>query len=211
MPASTEEIGDALAEGIKITTLTSPVLIQKQDNVLKLVCTRMLAGEIDFSGRRRPEPIPDSKVVLSFDTIISAVGQTPEVPVKFGLDLKGTAIEVDPDTLATNKQGVFAGGDAVSGPASVIQAIAAGRLAAVSIDRYLGGRGEIDETQAALEGEKPAIPEPEERGRPEMPVMAVIKRVKGFNQVELGYTDAMAISEAERCLKCDLEEHEDDE
>jgi NADPH-dependent glutamate synthase beta subunit-like oxidoreductase len=211
MPASAEEIGDALTEGIKISALTSPIRILKKNNTLEMVCIRMRAGEIDSSGRRRPEPIPDSEVIFTFDTIISAVGQTPEIPIQFGLALKGAAIQVDPDTLATNKPGVFAGGDAVSGPASVIQAIAAGRLAAVSIDRYLGGKGDIDETLAASEGEMPKIPEPEEKGRPVMPVMAVKQRIQGFNQVELGYNSAMAVSEAERCLNCDLEEHEDDE
>jgi NADPH-dependent glutamate synthase beta subunit-like oxidoreductase len=117
-------------------------------------------------------------------------------------------ISVDPDTLATGMDGVFAGGDVVSGPASVIEAIAAGRQAAISIDKYLGGKGMIDEKLAPPE-EAPAplsVEEDEEHGRPDMPFLAVDQRLKGFGVVELGFNGEKATEEAGRCLRCDLEE-----
>ena len=172
-------------------------------------CIRMELGEMDASGRCRPEPVKDSEFVMNFDTIIAAIGQRPDIPDQFNLALgRGSVIEVDPDTLATSREGVFAGGDAVSGPASVIEAIAAGRQAAISIDKYLGGNGDIDEVLAPLEGEVAPLEETEEKRRPQMPTLPLEQRRSGFSQVELGYSDEMAIEEAMRCLRCDLEERE---
>jgi NADPH-dependent glutamate synthase beta subunit-like oxidoreductase len=164
---------------------------------------------MDASGRWRPEPIKGSEFIMGFDTIIAAIGQRPEVPHQFNLAIgRGNAIEVDPDTLATTREGVFAGGDAVSGPASVIEAIAAGKQAAISIDKYLGGSGDIDEVLAPLEEAVAPLEEAEEKRRPQMPTLPVGQRLSDFSQVELGYSDEIAIEEAMRCLRCDLEEHE---
>ena len=96
----------------------------------------------------------------------------------------------------------------MSGPASVIEAIAAGRQAAISIDKYLGGSGDIDEVLAPLEEAAAPLEEAEEKRRPQMPTLPVEQRLGGFEQVELGYSDEMAIEEAKRCLRCDLEERE---
>ena len=135
---------------------------------------RMELGAMDASGRRRPVPVKGSEFATGFDTIIAAIGQRPEVPSQFDLAVgRGNVIQVDPDTLATSKEGVFAGGDAMRGPASVIEAIADGRQAAISIDKYLGGSGIIDEVLAPLE-EAPAPPEEaEEKRRPSMPTLTV--------------------------------------
>ncbi|GAH61717.1 unnamed protein product, partial [marine sediment metagenome] len=150
-----------------------------------------------------------SEFAMSFDTIIAAIGQRPGIPGRFNLSLgRGNIIEVDPDTLATSREGVFAGGDVVSGPASVIEAIADGRQAAISIDRYLGGEGEIDETLAPPEEAVVPLEEAEEEPRIEVSTLPVAERLKGFSQVELGLSEEMAIKEAERCLRCDLEERE---
>ena len=150
-----------------------------------------------------------SEFIMGFDAIIAAIGQRPEIPHQYNLAIsRGNAIEVDPDTLATTREGVFAGGDAVSGPASVIEAIAAGRQAAISIDKYLGGSGDIDEVLAPLEEAVAPLEEAEEKRRPQMPTLPVGQRLSDFSQVELGYSDEMAIEEAMRCLRCDLEEHE---
>jgi len=209
MPASAEEIDGAIAEGVEIRFLATPSRIISKNGKLELECVEMRLGEVDASGRPRPEPIEGSQFTMSFDTIIAAIGQRPEIPGRFKLSLgRGNTIEVDPDTLATSKEGVFAGGDVVSGPASVIEAIAAGRQAAVSIDRYLGGRGEIDETLAPPEGVMAPLEEAEEEPRIEVPALPVAERLKGFDQVELGLSDKMAIKEAKRCLRCDLEERE---
>jgi NADH-quinone oxidoreductase subunit F len=209
MPASAEEIEGATTEGVEIRFLAAPSRITSQDGKLRLECLEMRLGEVDASGRPRPEPVKGSEFSLDFDTIIAAVGQRPEIPAQFNLSLgRGDTIEVDPDTLATSREGVFAGGDVVSGPASVIEAIAHGREAAISIDRYLGGKGEIEETLAPPEAPMKALEETEEEPRVEIPSLPVLKRLKGFDLVELGLSDKMAIKEAERCLRCDLEERE---
>ena len=145
MPALPEEIEAAESEGIIIELLAAPVRIQgKNDHVEKAVCVRMKLGEPDDSGRRRPVPVQGSHFTIELDTLILAIGQTPDLtfihhqdPLK--ITHRGT-IEVDPVTLETSARGVFAGGDAVTGPLTYIDAIAAGRKAAVSIDRYLRGQ-----------------------------------------------------------------------
>ena len=209
MPASAEEIDGAIAEGVEIHFLAAPSRIIGRNGELELECLGMRLGEVDASGRRRPEPIEGSEFIMSFDTIIAAIGQRPEIPGRFNLTPgRGNTIQVDPDTLATSRDGVFAGGDAISGPASVIEAIANGRQAAISIDKYLGGSGEIDETLAPPEEAAAPLGEAVEGRRAEVPTLPVAERLKGFSQVELGLSEEMAIKEAERCLRCDLEERE---
>jgi len=209
MPANPEEVEEAVAEGASVDYLVAPYRIKGHNGWVELESQRMELGEMDSSGRRRPEPVEGSQFTTSYDTIIAAIGQRPEVPERFNISLgRGNIIEVDPDTLATSREGVYAGGDAASGPASVIEAIAAGRQAAVSIDKYLGGKGDIEETLAPPEGEIAPLEEAEEQWRPKMPTVPVKKRLDNFNQVELGYDDKAAIEEAKRCLRCDLEERE---
>jgi NADH-quinone oxidoreductase subunit F len=208
MPASAEEIEEAIAEGVKINFLAAPSRITSRDGKLDLECLNMRLGAVDASGRPHPEPIEGSEFVMKFDSIIAAIGQRPEIPRRFNLSLGGgNTIPVDPDTLATSREGVFAGGDGVRGPASVIEAIADGRQAATSIDKYLGGKGEIDELLAPPE-EMAQLEEPIEGGRVKVPTLSVAERLKGFGQVELGLSEEMAIKEAKRCLRCDLEERE---
>jgi NADH-quinone oxidoreductase subunit F len=209
MPATPEEVEEALAEGVQINFLSVPSRIISQNGRVELESIRMELGEMDTSGRRRPEPIKGSEFAMSFDTVIAAIGQRPEIPAKFGLPIgRGNTIQVDSDTLATTREGVFAGGDVVTGPASVIEAIAAGRQTAISIDKYLGGQGNIDETLASPEGEIAPLEEAEEKWRSQMPILPVEQRINDFSQVELGYSEEMAGEEAERCLRCDLEERE---
>jgi NADH-quinone oxidoreductase subunit F len=209
MPASAEEIDGAIAEGVEVHFLAAPSRIISRNGRLELECLQMRLGEVDASGRRRPEPIDGSEFVLSFDTIIAAIGQRPEIPAPFNLTPGGgNTIEVAPDILATSREGVFAGGDAVTGPASVIEAIAHGRQAAISIDKYLGGKGEIDEILAPPEEVVAPLEEPVEGRRIQVPALPVAKRLKGFSQVELRLSEEMAIKEAKRCLMCDLEERE---
>lgn len=207
MPASAEEVKEAIEEGVKLDFLLTPVRITRVNGRLKVEFVRMELGSIDESGRRRPVPIKGSEFVSEYDTIIKNIGDRPQVPAGYGLLLgKGGEIEVDPDTLATSKKGVYAGGDVVSGPASIIEAIAAGRQAAVAIDKYLGGRGDIDEQLAPPEEITPFTVEEGERRRPPMCMLSTDKR-RGFALVELGYDQAKAVEEAKRCLRCDLEKH----
>jgi NADH-quinone oxidoreductase subunit F len=209
MPAADEEIEEALAEGVTIEFLVAPQEIHRVNGYLRMRCIRMQLGDMDASGRRRPEPIENSEFERDFNVIISAIGQVPEIPDDIRLPVdRGGVIHADPYTLGTEIDGVFAGGDVVTGPASVIEAIAAGKQAAISIDRYLGGEGVIEEKLAPRE-EKPEMPEleeEEEKRRPVMRRLKLRKRLRGFSQVELGLTEKQAIEEANRCLRCDLEE-----
>ena len=208
MPASEEEIEEALLEGVKIEFLAAPIRIERKNGAVELTCIRMGLGAVDESGRRRPVPIEGNEFSLPFDTVIAAIGQVPEAPEKFGLPLgRGNTVQVDADTLATAREGIFAGGDAVTGPATVIEAIAAGRQAAVSIDKYLGGSGIIDEALAPPE-EIETLPELEEaeKHRISIPTLTLSERLGSFAEVELGLGEEMAIEEAKRCLRCDLEE-----
>ncbi len=207
MPASPEEVHEALTEGVQIEFLTAPIKMTKENGSIRLDCVRMRLGPVDASGRRHPEPIPGSAFSIYVDRVISAIGEAPEIPEGFGLrQTKWSTLVVDPDTLMTERPGVFAGGDVVTGPASVIEAIAAGRRAASSIDKYLGGDGDISEV--LIDPEEDAPFELEEGERPRVPIqtLRIGERLGGFRQVELGYTAEEAISEARRCLMCDLEE-----
>ncbi len=211
MPASDEEIKGALEEGVKIEYLTAPVKISRQDGNghLKMECIRMRLGTMDMSGRRRPEPVPGSRFEEDFNTVITATGQIPQIPEKMEVRVnQDRVMHADPYTFKTNLRGVFAGGDVVSGPSSIIESIAAGREAAIAIDRYLGGKGLIEEKLAVPE-DVSALPEiveeEEEKHRPEMPVLSLDKRLKGFGLVEIGFSEANAKEEAQRCLRCDLE------
>jgi len=207
MPARPEEVDAALEEGVKIVFLAAPIGISRENEQLKLTCTRLELGELDASGRRRPIPIKGSELSTDFDSIIVAIGQVTDIPDQFNLQTdRGNALQVDASTLATDRQGVYAGGDAATGPASVIEAIAAGRKVAISIDKYLGGKGVIDETFVA---EERVAAQPWEESileipRQQMPVLDSTECVKSFNVVELGFTKEMAQREAERCLRCDL-------
>ena len=210
MPASAEEIDEALREGVKILHLAVPNRVTRVNSKLKVEFMRMELGKVDESGRRRPVPVKGSEFIGEYDMMIKAIGERAEVPDRYMLSVgRGGRMEVDPDTLATSREGVYAGGDVVTGPASVIEAIAGGRQAAISIDRYLGGNGDIDEQLAPPEEVTPFdIEEIEgEKYRPPVNMSSLDERLKGFAQVELGFDEAKAIEEANRCLRCDLEEH----
>jgi NADPH-dependent glutamate synthase beta subunit-like oxidoreductase len=139
MPADAEEVEEAIKEGVKIEFLAAPVRIRSKDGQLTgIECIRMELGEPDASGRRRPIPIKGSEFIMEVDNVIIAIGQTVDktaLPPELEYTAFGTLV-VDPITLQTNIEGVFAGGDVVAGPSDVIAATAAGLKAADSIDRY---------------------------------------------------------------------------
>ena len=148
MPARREEIENAEEEGVIFRLLTNPVRLlgDENGNVTAMVCEKMVLGEPDASGRRKPVPVPGSEEKLAVDTVVVAIGQGPN-PILLqgttGLALnKRGYIEVDPETLMTSIPGVFAGGDIVTGAATVIAAMGAGKRAARAIDRYLSGQKE---------------------------------------------------------------------
>jgi NADH-quinone oxidoreductase subunit F len=210
MPASLEEIEAAVEEGVKIEYLAAPNKVTSHNGQVALECIKMRLGDIEPNGRRRVEPIPGSEFTLTYDTIIAAIGQRPEVAPQAGLAIgKGNTIQADAYTLATDKTGIFTGGDAFRGPASVIEAIADGRQAAVSIDKFLGGNGVITEKLAPSEGDVPPMAEAEEGRRPKVHHIPVSER-KSFDLVEGGLSRRLAIKEAGRCLRCDLEKNEEE-
>jgi NADPH-dependent glutamate synthase beta subunit-like oxidoreductase len=207
MPAAPEEVEEAVHEGVKIIFLAAPSRITIKDGQIELECIRMELGAPDASGRRRPVPIKGSEFIMEFDNVIASIGQVSEIPAGFGVAVgRGDVIKVDAATLATNIKGVFAGGDVVLGPASVIQAIAQGRQAASSIDKYLGGSGIIDEALIPFEKASPYFGSEEgfvDRRQPQMPCLGPSERLGGFAEVELGYEESTAREEARRCLRCD--------
>jgi NADPH-dependent glutamate synthase beta subunit-like oxidoreductase len=144
MPASKEEIEALEAEGIEIQYLVAPAeILSNNGKVMGLRCTRMELGQPDASGRRRPIPIKGSEFDIELDMVIPAIGQATDLSFLNGdsgikTTRRGTLV-ADGNTLATTRPGVFAGGDAVTGPSIAIEAIAAGKRAAVSIDKYLRG------------------------------------------------------------------------
>jgi len=203
MPAQAEEVEQALEEGIEIIFLVAPSKIFQDNGNLKLELIRMELGEPDTSGRRRPIPIKGSEFVARLDTLIAAIGERPDVPSGFQVEVgRGNVLKVNED-LNTNREGVFAGGDCVSGPALVINAIEAGRKAAQSIDRHLGGKGDITEhlvpaeegitwSKDVIKGERLA----------KLSYLPPETRVKGLAEVEYGISWEMAVAEAQRCLQC---------
>jgi heterodisulfide reductase subunit A-like polyferredoxin len=209
MPAGDEEIEQALAEGVRLIELAAPVRLCEENGAYKLVCTRMRPGAVDGSGRRKPEPVAGSEFTIEVDNIIASVGQRLDMSDCFGLTRsKNDFIEADAYTLETVRKGVFAGGDAVSGPSSVIEAISHGRQAAISIDKYLGGSGNIDESLASEEEKTPVLEEESEKRRLPAFTLSVEERLAGFGQVEIAYDEETALWEAGRCLRCDLEENQ---
>ena len=204
MPADREEVNAAIREGVEMEFLSSPVQISGGDGRVKITCNRMKLGPVDESGRRRPVPVEGSAFSAECDHVIVSIGQTPDVPE--GDSLKTNAdrtVQVNALTLATHRKGVWAGGDLVTGPATVIGAIAAGRKAAVSIDRHLGGKGIIDEKLTRVRRNLTPVVDGFSDGiRVVMPELARDRGVDDFAETTLGLTEGDAAGESGRCLQC---------
>jgi len=161
--------------------------------------------------RRRPVPIPGTEHVIHLDTLIVTIGDIPDIDTLMGIELTdwGT-MKVDEETLSTNRPGVFAGGDVVTGPNTVVEAIAAGKRVALMIGRYLRGE-ELKQPGMALLPDVYVEPlqledeELEEADRIEPPMAPAASRKGNFDEVELSFTVEDATKEARRCLRCDLE------
>ncbi len=209
MPADPAEVEQALQEGVEILFLVTPTRIKRGNGRLSVTCIRMELGEPDASGRRRPVPIKDSEFNNEFDTLIAAIGQAPQTPADFRVRIgRGSTIQVDPVTLVTNRAGVFAGGDAVTGPATVVEALAAGRLAASRIDDYLRHRYPLVSKEGRESRIGDLLPETVEMirkiGRLEPTILPSEARAKDFEPVELVYDWETAVNEARRCLRCGI-------
>ena len=210
MPARDEEVEDALEEGIDIQFLVAPVeVVEKDGKVAGFKCIKMELGEPDESGRRRPVPVEGSEFIVDTDIIIPAIGQrtdTSYLDSATGVELdRWNNIAVDPVSFETERKGVFAGGDAQTGPSIAIKAVAAGREAAISISRYLNGedlKEGREPFEAPQENFKPIEEDIKKAARAKMSRIPMDERKRSFSEVELGLSEEQAIAEAEKCLNC---------
>ncbi|MFI5174368.1 MAG: FAD-dependent oxidoreductase [Terriglobia bacterium] len=214
MPALKEEVDLAIEEGIQLETLVSPVKIEcKEGRLTGIQCVRNELGARDASGRRYPNPIRGTEFLRLLDTLIITIGDEPDIDyvTSMGIEIneRGT-VRADPDTLATGRAGVFAGGDVVTGPNTVVDAIAAGKKAAVMIGRYLRGE-EMKPPESVRVPQVYVAPcgiseeELAEIRRAEPPTLPLELRKQSFSEVELPLLEEDARREAKRCLRCDLE------
>ncbi|MDY7076934.1 MAG: FAD-dependent oxidoreductase [Chloroflexota bacterium] len=208
MPSRVEEIEECREEGISIKFLTQPIRFTGENGRVKgIECVKMQLGEPDESGRARPEPIPGSEFTIEVDGVITALGQeadwsclTDECACT--LTEWGT-MDVDPVTLQSDDPDIFAGGDAVTGLGTVVAAIAGGRQAAISIDRFIRGL----DLRLGRDKEWVAVTEPQKEvydpaGRARMARLEPKVRLQGFDEVQQGFTEEVAVQEAQRCLSC---------
>ncbi len=213
MPCLHSEAEEAQAEGVQFEFLSAPTRLERNGNhLLSLTCQRMELGEPDASGRRRPVPVKGSEYSVSCSTVIAAIGQTVERPLAEhdGLRVTSWGIAADERTMATNIPGVFAGGDAVLGADLAVRAVAAGRVAATSIDQFLRGVPVIGEpVQAGVsmkpmdDGERARIfRDIEQSARVRMPEIDHQRRRTTFDEVETGLPPEDAEQEARRCMTC---------
>ena len=209
MPAHSWEAAEALEEGVVFHTSLGPTKILTENGKVTRVAFRACTRVFDEAGKFAPR-FDDAQVsALAADTVIVTIGQGVDAaalaPVATG---PGGRILADRETLATNVSGVFAGGDGVLGPASLVDAMAHGHRAAQAIHRYLRGETQPANAPAASTSEEKLAPNPQPDAKPEpcrpMPQAAVGERLAGFREIDLGYSQEEAIAEARRCLSCGL-------
>jgi NADPH-dependent glutamate synthase beta subunit-like oxidoreductase len=214
MPALEEDVIQAEQEGVRLSFLKIPVEVMGyQGNVSGIRCVDTRLGEADESGRKRPIPIQESMHELEIDAVIHAIGQWPD---REGLSAfngmawsERSTIVTDPLTGQTGEKGVFAGGDVVTGPATIIEAIAAGKIAADNIDRCFQGLPMLKTRHlSARRKQTPFLETTASQKisltRPLVPLLDVEKRKRNFEQVELALSPETARTEALRCLRCDV-------
>jgi NADH-quinone oxidoreductase subunit F len=213
MPAMKKEIEAGVEEGIKIVELTAPVRIISENGRLSgIECIAMGLGDFDDSGRRKPVPIGGSEFIIPLNSLILAVGEVPDLsfmPQGNGLEVSPRrTIATNPETLATARPGIFAAGDAVTGPSTIADSIAGGKQAALSIHKFLRGQPVVREY--SVTAPSPYV-EPVERTEEDlemkrfpMPCAPVTERIFNFKAVELGLDEPTAIKESHRCLRCDM-------
>lgn len=211
MPAHSWEIRYAVEEGTILNCCWGPKSILGKDGQVTGVEFIRCTSVFDQQGKFNPSYDENIQMSLETDVVIISIGQMPDISFLKGKSkvrptTRGT-IKVDEITLRAAEEGIFAGGDVVSGPASVIEAIATGRKAAISIDKYLGGEGKIEETLIETEKPSPWLGREEDfasRCRAQMPCLSIEQRLKSFTTIELGFSRETTIEEAKRCLQCDL-------
>lgn len=206
MPSRDEEVKIAEEEGVHIIYLAAPNNILGEDRVAGLECIRMRLGEVDKRRAPRLTPIKESEFVIDVDTIITAVGRTPDLTL-LNHELKtspmGTLV-VDAGTLSTNKPGIFAGGDVTGGRTTVARAIGAGMRASISIDRYMRGEQlQVSREKTPIAGFKDLnLAYFQSSPGAQISRLPVADRIKGFAEVEGGFTESVSVKETERCFSC---------
>jgi len=220
MPAIPEEVEEAIHEGVEIEYLVAPVKAVAAGGKLAAVeFQRMELGDFDKSGRPRPVPIEGSRFTTEVDTLIPAISQAPDISSLVGdgklAITKWNTIGVDTETFYTGVEGVFAGGDVVTGPDTITTALAHGKIAASMIDKYIKGEQltrEYSVTRPVRRVEAVELTEEEieTMTEAEIPVIGVEKRELNFDEVELAFEEDAAVKEAKRCYRCDLEVEESD-
>ena len=214
MPADEEEVEQAEEEGVKILFLTIPIeVVGDNGQISALKCLRAELVAKAGSDRKSPVPVLGSDFFMDVDAVIPAIGQVVDNRCMEELsDLKWTrrnTIDVDMASMATSRDGIFAAGDAVTGPATVVEAIGGGKRAAEAIDRYLSGMPQPTMPPVPVRRDRidwlevPASTKMVLK-RPDMPVLNIDRRRTTFQQVELGYSENMVREEARRCLRCDI-------
>jgi len=214
MPAHPKEIQELEEEGTVLNILLSPIRIHGENGkATGLECVQNKLSKLDGSGRRRPVPVKGTEHIIPADTIICAIGQEVNVQSLRPVDrlelTRRNLITVNPVTMETSVPGVFAGGDVVTGPATVVEAVASGKKAAEAIHRFLRKMPNSEYTLAPLKRQQVRVMdvsliEKSLSSRPDMPVMDLADRKGNFKEVELGLSADSAIQEAKRCLRCDI-------
>jgi NADH-quinone oxidoreductase subunit F len=208
MPAIPEEVESAEHEGVQLAFLAAPhrIVGGQAGQVKALEAVKTKLGEFDTSGRRRPLST-DEVIRFECDTVILAVGEKvdPTFCQASGLKVKeaGT-VEVDRYSLETSRERFYAGGDLVTGPANVSNAMRYGRQAARKIDKRLMGVKRVDSLWPAFEYSMEPPEKTSESGRQVPAEVAATERVKDSREVSLGLTTATALEETGRCLRCDI-------
>ncbi len=207
MPAYDEEIEEAELEGVRLMVLTSPLnVIHDKGKLVGLECAPMRLGDFDRSGRRRPAKGQGEPFCIPADQILTAIGQTVDLTTlsDFPLERQKEFVKIDPLTGATNLPWLFAGGDVVTGPSSVVEAIAGGERAAVGIDALCNGTPNPfwrDTKPIDVPFDPDADPSDAPREKPN--TTPVERRRYNFDEVELPWTEPVAVRQANRCLRCD--------
>jgi hypothetical protein len=209
MPAGDDEIKQGEEEGIKLyPARTFTRILIENGKITGVECLEVTSISFDEEKRPQIETKENSAHILDADTVIFAIGQRPEIPEGFGLNtVAGNLIEVDGFTFTTSREGVFAAGDAVNGTSSVIKAIASGRKAAIALDSYLGGDGDIEQRLAPEVVLNPNIGKREgfaALARCAENLVTPEERLKSFRPVVAEPDENVVECEAKRCLQCDL-------
>ncbi len=209
MPAHAREIEEAEEEGVDLHLCIAPVrLVTKGGKVTAVECLKMALGEPDESGRSRPVPVEGSEFALECDLVLTAIGEKPDTTFLEGcqgieVSPRGLLVS-DPVTLQTNRPEIFAGGDAHTGPKTVVEALDQGREAAISIDRYLRGEDLYEGRPMRPSGNTWAsLPESvKSQQRVSMPRLDPEKRADNFLEIDQGLSEEQAREEAARCVSC---------